>query len=434
MSRLNYFRMFEHKDPSHEDQLTRALLVTLRFVPIAHMAFLDLLRERQSCLGGEKVPAEDVLPASSSLVGGATTLETQVTTLKAKNGRLLSVLLTDEHWQASKGAEFADRGARYDGVISYDLDDRTGDSAGGWTIVMENKPSAANVWEDQTHPAKEQTDLVLCQTPVGLRWADLIDRIGAVVSRDVVSGAERLMLDDFLEFVDDRFPYLNPYTRFVLCKGNLYLLGRRCRSVMEGVAPSRVEYKRGLRHGIRLGDAAVQYAFLAPHSAGEGNCEIALELYPADTVSQGRSFYADLDVDRFLALSSDGWELKPNLHFGFMGTHLVWANTGLSVEEYLRKQKADPMCRQIQREAFHDEFSSMLKDGLISSSDLSDLQQKLIDTRRQSANIIPGVGLFFRWTRAESERLDDKGQFVDAVRQRIQQALATWGRSLAVER
>jgi len=47
MDRLNYFAPYESKLASHEDQLTRAFLVVLRYVPLAQAVFLELIRERQ---------------------------------------------------------------------------------------------------------------------------------------------------------------------------------------------------------------------------------------------------------------------------------------------------------------------------------------------------------------------------------------------------
>src|SRR3954451_10473758 len=41
--RLNFFTPFHRLPPNHENQLTRALLVVLRYSPIAHAAWLRLV-------------------------------------------------------------------------------------------------------------------------------------------------------------------------------------------------------------------------------------------------------------------------------------------------------------------------------------------------------------------------------------------------------
>ena len=42
MDRLNYFAPYESKKSWHEDQLTRAFLVVLRYVPMAQAVFLEV--------------------------------------------------------------------------------------------------------------------------------------------------------------------------------------------------------------------------------------------------------------------------------------------------------------------------------------------------------------------------------------------------------
>jgi hypothetical protein len=55
MNYLNYFEPYVSKNPWHEDQLTRAFLVTMRFVPLVQAAFLDLVREAQATAKSEHI-------------------------------------------------------------------------------------------------------------------------------------------------------------------------------------------------------------------------------------------------------------------------------------------------------------------------------------------------------------------------------------------
>jgi hypothetical protein len=45
-------------------------------------------------------------------------------------------------------------------------------------------------------------------------------------------------------------------------------------------------------------------------------------------------------------------------------------------------------------------------------------------------NVCPGFELVFAWRRAEANRLDRGQQFVEAVRDRANKALRTWGQTL----
>jgi len=75
VNHLNYFEPYESKKTSHEDQLTRAFLVVMRFVPLAQAAFLDLVREAQQRNGSELiVPALTAMDSECSI-------ETQVSAI-----------------------------------------------------------------------------------------------------------------------------------------------------------------------------------------------------------------------------------------------------------------------------------------------------------------------------------------------------------------
>src|SRR6266849_8430073 len=53
--RLNFFEPYERVSPKHENQLTRALLVLLRYCPIAHQAWLSLIDDAAFPLPDQKL-------------------------------------------------------------------------------------------------------------------------------------------------------------------------------------------------------------------------------------------------------------------------------------------------------------------------------------------------------------------------------------------
>ena len=48
MNHLNYFNPYQRKKAHYEDQLTRAFMVVLKYVPLAQEAFLNAVRDKQS--------------------------------------------------------------------------------------------------------------------------------------------------------------------------------------------------------------------------------------------------------------------------------------------------------------------------------------------------------------------------------------------------
>ena len=92
MDRLNYFRPYESKGAGHEDQLTRAFLVVVRMVPLALSAFLDLVREYQISRHVARL-----LPSFSEVTVQPFSPSTQKAAIPQTTGRLISIIMTDEH-------------------------------------------------------------------------------------------------------------------------------------------------------------------------------------------------------------------------------------------------------------------------------------------------------------------------------------------------
>jgi hypothetical protein len=148
VDRLNYFNPYQSKGAWHEDQLTRAFLVVVKMVPLALSVFLDLVRDTQ-----EKLKSEMRIPSMTDLLTNDLAVYTQKTELPQNTGRLVSVLMTDEHWTPENAVQRSDRGARYDGVLCFDP---------VWIVVIENKPYSGNIWADQVNPnLPEPNEIIL---------------------------------------------------------------------------------------------------------------------------------------------------------------------------------------------------------------------------------------------------------------------------------
>src|SRR6266446_5780221 len=169
MERLNYFNPYQSKGAWHEDQLTRAFLVIVKMVPLALSVLLDLIRDKQNVAKGDKP-----LPSLSDLLTYDLKIQTQKMSVPQTTGRLISVLMTDEHWTAENKIQESSRDARYDGVICFDPD---------WIIVIENKPSHVNVWADQVNPSLpvDAHQIEIDPQLVNLRWADVVTRLTALL-------------------------------------------------------------------------------------------------------------------------------------------------------------------------------------------------------------------------------------------------------------
>lgn len=413
MDHLNYFAPYISKTSYHEDQLTRAFLVVLRYVPLAQASFIDSIREVQF-----ENKSEQIIPPLSDLGSQLTTIESQVQSINQDNGRLVSIVLTNENWMPSGFVKASERGARYDGVIYY---------AFGWILVIENKPNSWNISEKQLNPnIPKGSEITIDPKSICLNWREVIEQLSSLLERGLIHGAEALLVLDFIDFIDKNFSYLNPYTSFRICKDNKYLLKRRCISVMEKIAPGKVKYHRGWKGFIEI-EGPVRTIDLYPEVFENGEWRIVLAMYPGATMTQAREFLNKLRKKEFLGLQEKGWKIAPDLHLSFRAANIA-TRTKKSLEEYiLYWQTEKRLISQVQRNNFITLFQKLKDENLISEEDIPKLEEQFINSKRQTLNICPGLALYYSWSKPKAIELDSQDRFEEEVRFRIQEAIVTWG-------
>jgi len=211
---LNFFLPFRRLEPNHENQLTRALLVVLRYSPMAHATWLRLVAPQRHL---QQLP-----------VAGFRTQTRAVRHAREEDdpADLLSVFLTPE--APLTGSEVviteSDRTQDLDAVIDY---------GGELLVVIENK-----VADDDDRQAREinlqggRIRLTQGQEPVVVLWRDVLEAFIALRERSLVAGAEAMLLDDFLLYTEDHFPDLGPFRTLRLAHGNRFRQTRRLRQLL----------------------------------------------------------------------------------------------------------------------------------------------------------------------------------------------------------
>jgi len=385
---------------------------------------LDLVRETQ-----ENLKSGMRIPSMTDLLTNDFTAYTQKTSVPQNTGRLVSVLMTDEHWTPENAVQKSERGARYDGVLCFDP---------AWIIVIENKPYSGNIWADQVNPnLPEPNEIVLGENerPVVALWADVVKRLTALLDLNALGGADRQLVEDFLELVDDHFGYLNPYETFGQCKNSPRLLERRCRRILETIAPGRVKYQRDWSTWyIELTPPyPAKMCGLYPKRIGDEPHKIELAMYPGDTMNQARALYryvASSGLDQLVDLRRLNWTVEPNFHFSFIRRGLGHAGTtSLSLDEYLRYWMPPRSIEQIFRDehGFESALMQFVAAGLIDEKDVPEICSQAADVGANLLNVNPGVQVLYRWSLAEAITVDKRGGMVQEARQKANEALAVWG-------
>lgn len=426
MDRINFFNPFIHKTVEHEDSLTRAFLVLLRYEPLAQSLFLDLVRER--------LAATTVIVPSLTQMKEPISVQTQVTRLDSAAGKLVSVLVTDRLKDDLPQVQWSDRTPRYDGVISY----------GDWTFVLEVKPSASNVWHEQLNPSRmsvaQDSELELVEQPVCLVWHEFFEGLLDLSNRKLLEGKAELLVNDFLSMIEERHPELAPYKRFALCGDDFGRLWRRNRMVLESIASrcgAEVGERRDRAPHLLFTSGIAKEAHLAIDQDSEhGEWSVWLGLWPADTVSQARAFYSQANRGKFFSLRHRGWEIYPNLHFSYISTHLVWSQTSMKAEPYYDLWANGVLnYGQVPAEgdSYHHEIEKLERHDLLTASAREQLDNAFLNTRRSTMNVVPGMSVQFHWSREKAIELDDQGKFEEAVLEKIIEALTAWDQQIQHE-
>ncbi len=415
MDRLNYFNPYDSKASSHEDQLTRAYLVLLKHSSHALFTFIDYARCNQKTSGDEKpISIIDLLDQDWDF-------ETQKGNPVIDTNFLLSVLITDSQIETTdSNVKSSERNARYDGVITFGT---------SLTIIIENKPRSSNVWFGQLNPSRQNLadDTVVCRHPIVLEWKEIITQLNHLLHLPTISGNEKIMIEDFLSFVDDSFPFLNPFDGLHQCKRNPELIERRIGNLLKSLLQE--ESKIGLNH--RTGGQYIQtpYAQIERiclfHDEQENDLVLTLGLMFGDTQRQAIAFYKS--NPNISHLNNTKWDVAPNFHVAYRSSGLMWFESENS-EHYLQFWKDNVDKIRQQKRADVPKFFKWLADQNVLSMtrDAKEkLKEKFYDTKMPSLNICPGFRLHFPIPNAEA--LDKGGKLKFMLADKIKEGLKIVG-------
>ena len=417
MDRLNYFNSYQSKEDWHEDKLTRAYLVLLKHSFHAFATFFDYCRSKQELLNDEK---QFFLP---ELLEEGWDIETQKGNPEINTNWLLSVLITDVAMEASESAINPDeRNARYDGIISF---------GSSLTLIIENKPRSGSVWVGQLNPSKENLsdDTLVYKKPALLEWKEILRHLNHLTELPTISGYEKIMIEDFLDYVNTHFAYLNPYDRLDMCKGNQELIERRISNLLKSIVKdeSIVKYHHGWGYVIMTSYQEISQIGLVLEKDANG-WWLDLNLFFGDTQRQAASFYSANPVIDHL---NNNWELRPNFHVAYQRSNLVWfksVDPGMYIEFW--KNNVNKIY-QHKKEDVPKYLDWLQSENVIEMDNDSreKLDKKFYNTAMPVLNICPGFGVIYTIPANEAEELDKKEKLAKLLADAINEGLKIIGRN-----
>lgn len=430
MDRLNFLNHYNRPD-QHEDQLTRALLVCARLVPAVRGALAQLVRDDQIVAG---VATDEQIGDSTEFLaqgvagqgGQIVHVLAQVPCVEVGGGPIVAVGLSDARVNRS-AASARDGGARHDGLIAH---------ASAGVLVLENKLYAGAVASKEFQPNCPALDRDRVSAHgVSLEWAAVIERLARLLQERAVHDTQASLVQDFLDYVSELHPHLNPYATFALCGVHMTRLHRRCRLLREDVA--RVAgWNVSTDHAIPLPNRSTALAFIRPAALENGAfAGVWLTVWPADLVSQARAFYQPNQGavrSEFLGLEKLGWEMDINFHVSFRGTHGPWARGALTAPivatyfDYWTAHAAALIARHWRDPiaGFQPLASQLEADGILTAAEA---QQFLLEfANRSFVDICPGFEVSYRFTAQECHDAEAVGptELARRVLAKLQEVLA----------
>jgi hypothetical protein len=224
-----------------------------------------------------------------------------------------------------------------------------------------------------------------------------------------------------------------------MCQENMDRLRKRCLSIL-GKLPGGYEL---LGNHLELRkELPCRQVYLNPYQDPNHGLCIGLGLYPGDLVVQARAFYRDLDANALASLQGDpekpeGWNVYPNFHFSYQGTHGPYPKRpdGLKVIDYLQYWKCAENMKSVGRTrvpkseperaaAFMEVFDSCRQ--FTSEGDEEVYRRTFPEKNYPFVDLCPGVGVYYTWPINRAAKLDDAGAFIGEVEARIREAFGTW--------
>lgn len=412
---LSIFRPYE-RAAKHEDQLTRAALIVLKLVPLAHEAFLALAK----CKSLSALPRPRFDMQTGKLVPLGTEVEEQ------EVSELVSVFLgPHEDLTDTTTPDLAsERRARYDGIIQYGSD---------LLVVIESKlyDTADNQQALKINTGGlSHANMKARLAPV--RWQELLDRWWNLTELGVLGPAEAEVLSDFFDNAEENFGDLLPYTDLERCGENRARRLRRVKTILEKATGFSAEVRDVSGHaGVKFPAKVVAFDRMSLYVEGDS---LVLSVWPAELAPQYKHVYSDSKrADALIALTEDpAWRVAANLHLAYWRSSAPqrwYPERHLEGPEYIRQWVKDFNDHRAGRRPREDINSADFRTWLVerqyaTEGEMEDLDEWAERLPMEKFDIRPSIQVTHSWHLADALVKDRTDQLVAEVHESINQVLA----------
>lgn len=420
MDHMNVFLPFENKPLGHEDTLTRNFLFLIKAAPAVRRCFGDLILKNtksQDPSAFEKVPDKISIKSAYTQVDYRNPLFETL-----GNGIVLSLLISDDAFEGKHRVEYSDREARYDGVLTCDSD---------FWIIIENKPFVGNVWNEQLNlnlqgRGKKEN---LIREPCTLSWRQIVSMLKELLAGCPLHETERVLIVDFLMYVNEAYVWLNPFDRLDLCQNDTSLINRRCCAILESIGKRQTEYHKGWGWYISTNNPMIKMISLCCEQLSD-TWEIKLRMNFGVTQSSANSLYQNINVNRFakLLLEERNITAVGAFHYAMRSDNIYtqhrFSMPSQKYVEYWKEQKGRNLIHQINRSSFIEFNEALINDGILSEESRGSFNEKVMAKRYSTLNVCPELQIVCTWKKDEALHLDSQeDKFSNDVANKIREVM-----------
>ncbi|MEO3757307.1 hypothetical protein ABGB19_03320 [Mycobacterium sp. B14F4] len=414
---LSIFRPYD-RDAKHEDQLTRAALIVVKLVPLAHAAFLDLAR----CQPLSALPRPRFEMQTEKLVPLDPDAE------DPELAELVSVFLGphEDLVETQEPNVASERRARYDGVIQY----------GSRLLVVIESKLYANASDQQSLDINTKGIAPKKKRRVPVRWQDLLDRWWNLMELDVLGPAEVHVLNDFFDNAEENFGDLLPYTDLERCGDHRGRRLRRLRNVLEKATGFSAEVRDVLGHaGVKFPDDQVVAVDRVSLYVESDN--LIVSMWPAELAPQYKRVYSDSKrAEALIALTEDpAWQVHANFYLAYWRASVPrrWYPTRhLPGPDYVRQWVNDFHGHRAGRRPREDVNDPKFRHWLVErkyaiENEMESLDEWADKLPMDHFDIRPSIQVTRSWQWADAVARDTTGQLTKEVSDAINQVLLALG-------
>jgi hypothetical protein len=242
------------------------------------------------------------------------------------------------------------------------------------------------------------------------------------------------MINDFLIFVDENFPYLKPFDNFALCKNDDTLINKRIENFLKSIVcdSNTVSYHRGWGYRIETPFSQIKEIGLIKKNSDkdENGWGLELCLFFGDTQNQARCFYESPPDVSIVSKLKEEWYLHRRFHVSFSSGTLswFWKKEGIiEPEKYIEYwTKNSNSIYQYKRENVEIFLEKLHEDKVIFYGDEEKnwMKNKYFDTAMSTLNICPSFGAIFFMSSKDVMEKDNKDELRKFISDKIKEGLS----------